>query len=426
MNTPDSLVRSFSEPPYPYDPYPIYAELREKAPIFRAEDGFWYATSYAAAEGVFRNPALGQGRGRESRIRSDPRYADSPALQTLGHMLPFMDPPDHTRLRHLIARAFTPRAVERMRIFLEHRVSELLDALEARSESHGSGDLMRDLADHVPVAVICEMLGAPGDRHRDLVSWADRLVAAVHSTTSDEELAYADEGARLFRDYVGELIEERRSRPQEDVLTGLVQAESQDDKLDAQELLSTACVFIGAGIENTKHFIGGALACLIRDREAAERGRRDAKQLARALEEVLRLDPPVQIAIPRIALEDTEIAGARISKGDRLCAVMGAANRDPAVFPNPDVFDPERVGPPHLSLALGTHFCTGAGLARLETQVAVAGFLHRFPEARLLEDPPPIRSDIRPTLRGYATLEVELGASVAVGGEGGRNRNAPR
>jgi cytochrome P450 len=268
---------------------------------------------------------------------------------------------------------------------------------------------MSDLADHVPVAAICEMLGAPGDRHRDLVSWADRLVAAVHSTVSDEELVYADEGARRFREYVGGLIEERRSRPQDDVLTALVQAESQEDKLNAQELLSTACVFIGAGIENTKHFIGSGLAWLIRDREAGEHARRDPKWLARALEEVLRLEPPVQIAIPRIALEETEITGARIPKGDRLCAVMAAANRDPDAFVNPDVFDPDRVGPPHLSLAMGTHFCTGAGLARLEAQVAVERFLARFPQACLIEEPPPIRDDIQPTLRGYATLEVELG-----------------
>lgn len=405
MNTADSLVRAFTQPPYPYDPYPLYAELRESEPIFRAEDGFWYATSYAAAESVFRDPALGQGRGRESRIRSDPRYADSPALQTLGHMLPFMDAPDHTRLRHLIARAFTPRAVEHMRDFIEHRVDELLDLLEAK----GRGDLMIDLADHVPVAAICEMLGAPGDRHRDLVSWADRLVAAVHSTVSDEELVYADEGARRFLEYVGELIEERRSRPQDDVLTGLVQAESEEDRLNAQELLSTACVFIGAGIENTKHFIGSGLAWLIRDSEAGGRCRRDPKWLAPALEEVLRLEPPVQIAIPRIALEATTIAGARISKGDRICAVMAAANRDPDAFVDPNTFDPDRVGPPHLSLAMGTHFCTGAGLARLEAQVAVGRFLSRFPQASLVEDLPPIRGDIQPTLRGYGTLEVELG-----------------
>ena len=259
MTTPDALVRALTQPPFPEDPYPLFAALRGQAPIFRAEDGFWYATSYTAAEAVFRNPALGQGRGRESRIRSDPRYADSAALQTLGHMLPFMDPPDHTRLRQLIARAFTPRAVERMRVFLERRVDGLLDVLEAK----GRGELMDDLANQVPVAVICEMLGAPGDRHADLVAWADRLVAAVHSTVSDAELAYADEGARLFRDYVGGLIDERRARPVDDLLTALVQAESEDDALDAQELLSTACVFIGAGIENTKHFIGAGLAALI-------------------------------------------------------------------------------------------------------------------------------------------------------------------
>jgi cytochrome P450 len=422
MTDPDALVRALTQPPFPDDPYPLFAALRESAPIFRAEDGFWYATSYAAAEAVFRNPALGQGRGRESRIRSDPRYADSAALQTLGHMLPFMDPPDHTRLRQLIARAFTPRAVERMRGFLERRVDALLDALAEK----GRGELMEDLANHVPVAVICEMLGAPGDRHADLVAWADRLVSAVHSTVSDAELAHADEGARRFREYVGGLIEARRSHPEDDLLTALVQAESEDDALDAQELLSTACVFIGAGIENTKHFIGNGLAALIRRNATTREGKgkngsdasrppvggsaaTDSKALSRALEEVLRLEPPVQIAIPRVALEATEVAGARIARGDRLCAVMAAANRDPAVYPDPDVFDPERVGPPNLSLAMGTHFCTGAGLARLEGLVVVERFLARFPKARLLDDSPPLRNDIRPTLRGYAALDVDLG-----------------
>lgn len=416
MTTPDDLVRALTQPPFPDDPYPLFAELRERAPIFRAEDGFWYATSYAAAEAVFRDPALGQGRGRESRIRSDPRYAESAALQTLGHMLPFMDPPDHTRLRQLIARAFTPRAVERMRGFLERHVDALLDALAGK----GRGELMQDLANHVPVAVICEMLGAPGDRHADLVAWADRLVSAVHSTVTDAELAHADEGARCFRDYVGGLIEARRSHPEDDLLTALVQAESEDDALDAQELLSTACVFIGAGIENTKHFIGGGLAALIHRRSAGADPARaagpepggtatDARALGRALEEVLRLEPPVQIAIPRIALEATEIAGARIAKGDRLCAVMAAANRDPAVYRDPDAFDPDRAGPPNLSLAMGTHFCTGAGLARLEASVTVGRFLARFPNARLTAEALAYRRDIRPTLRGLAALEVELG-----------------
>lgn len=403
--SPDALIDALMRPPYADNPYPLYAALRERAPIFRAVDGFWYASSFAAAESVFRDPALGQGRGRESRIRSDPRYADSLALQTLGHMLPFMDPPDHTRLRQKIARAFTPRAVDRMRGYLERRVDGLLEGLAARGEA----DLMAELADHVPVAVICEMLGAPADRHRDLVAWADRLVASVHPTVSDEDLAYADEGARLFREYVSGLIEERRREPQDDLLSTLVLAEREGDGLDAQELLSTACVFIGAGIENTKHYIGGCLAYLLRDRARLARVLEKPDRLPRALEEVLRLEPPVQIAIPRIALESTWIEGAKVSPGDRLLAVVAAANRDPAVYRDPDVFDPDRSGPPHLSLATGTHFCTGAGLARLEAQVTVERFLARFPTARLAEDPPPVRSDIRPSLRGYARLRVELG-----------------
>ncbi len=405
MSTLDDVVRSFMQPPYPHDPYPLYAELREAAPIFRAADGFWYASSYEASTAVFRNPALGQGRGRESRIRSDPRYAESPALQTLAFMLPFMDPPDHTRLRQLIARAFTPRAVEHMRSFLERRVDGLLDALESK----GGGDLMSELADHIPVAVICEMLGAPTDRHRDLVAWADTLVAAVHPTVSDAHLAHADGGATRFREYVGELIERRRIEPRDDLLTALVQAESGGDGLDAQELMSTVCVFIGAGIENTKHSIGAGIAWLLRHRDAVAAVPDEPKRLPRALEEVLRLEPPVQIAIPRIALEDTAICGARIAKGERVCALIAAANRDPAVFAEPERFDPAREGPPNLSLATGTHFCTGAGLARLEALVAVERFLARFPDARLLEDPPPVRQDIRPSLRGYASLRVDLG-----------------
>lgn len=401
----DTLVDALMRPPYAEVPYPLYAALRERAPIFRAADGFWYATSYAAAEAVFRNPALGQGRGSESLIRSDPRYAQSLALQTLGHMLPFMDPPDHTRLRQKIARAFTPRAVERMRAYLERRVDALLDRLALAGEA----DLMAELADHIPVAVICEMLGAPADRHRELVAWADRLVAAVHPTVSDADLAYADEGARLFREYVGGLIEERRRAPQADLLSALVEAEREGDGLDELELLSTACVFIGAGIENTKHYIGSGLAGILRVPERVAEAAASPARLARMLEEVLRLEPPVQIAIPRIALEPTQIEGARIERGDRLLAVVAAANRDPAIYREPDRFDPDRSGPPHLSLATGTHFCTGAGLARLEAQVTLERFVARFPRARLLEDPPPVRSDIRPSLRGYASLRVALG-----------------
>ena len=401
----DEVVASFMTPPYPYDPYPLYRTLRESAPVYRAGDGFWYASSYEAAAAVFRSPQLGQGSGPESRMRRDPRYGSSAALQTLAYMLPFIDPPDHTRLRQLISRGFTPRAVERMREYLERRVDSLLDALEPS----GGGDVMRDLADHIPVAVICEMLGAPDDRHSDLVEWADALVAAVHPLVSDEHLAHADVGASRFRAYVNQLIAERRAEPRDDLLTALVQAEAAGDRLDASELTSTVCVFIGAGIENTKHYIGAAIAWLLRNRDQLAQVQADPALLPAAMEEVLRLEPPVQIAVPRLVLDDTELCGAYLHKGDHVCAVVGGANRDPLAYKDPDVFDASRHGPPNLSLASGAHFCTGAGLARLEATVTVERFLVRFPHARLAEDPPPVRDDIRPSFRGYRQLLVDFG-----------------
>lgn len=400
----DAHVRSFMQPPYVADPYPAYAAVREAAPMHRCEDGLWLASSYEATTATFRSSALGQGSGPESRMRSDPRYDGSAALQTLAYMLPFIDPPDHTRLRQLISRAFTPRAVERMRLYLERRADGLLDALAA----NGGGDVMAEVADHIPVAVICEMLGAPDDRHGDLVHWADALVAAVHPTVSDEHLRHADAGAQRFRDYVDELIAARRAEPRDDLLTALVQAESEGDSLDSTELTSTVCVFIGAGIENTKHYIGACIAWLLRHQDQLARVQADPTMLASAIEEVLRLEPPVQIALPRLVLQDTEIAGVALRAGERVCPVIGAANRDPVAYPDPDTFDVGRSGPPNLSLAQGAHFCTGAGLARLEASVTVERFLRRFPHARLAEDPPPVRDDIRPSLRGYGRLLVEV------------------
>jgi len=399
-------------PPYPVDPYPSYRVLREAGPVRRDDAGVWLATTYEAALAVFRSPDLGQGRGERSRLRSDPRHDRSPALQTLGRMLPFIDPPDHTRLRALIGRAFTPRAVERLRGFVNGLADRLVDDLVARAGcpgEDGTVDVMADFADHIPVAVICELLGAPHDRHADLVEWADALVHAVHPTVDDAGLAVADEGARRFRAYVEELIAERRARPQEDLLTGLVQAEEAGDTLDGQELVSTVVVFIGAGIENTKHLIGAAIDRLLRAPDQLARVRAGEVTWTAAVEEVLRLEPPVQLALPRLALRDLEIAGVAIPAGDRVSALVASANRDPVASDRPDALDVGRTGPPNLSLASGAHYCTGAGLARLEASVAVERFLTRLPGAAVA-GPPVVRDDIRPSLRGYACLPVAIGA----------------
>jgi cytochrome P450 len=400
----DELVRAFMVGPYPDDPYPGYDALRDAAPVHASDLGVWFAASYDTCTAVLRDPRLGQGAGSQ-RLREDERFEQSPAFRTLAHMLPFIDPPDHTRLRKLISRAFTPRAVERMRAYLDDLSSGLLATLRA----NGGGDLMAEVAHHIPVAVICEMLGAPHDHHADLVRWSDDLVGAIHPTVTDEDLARANRGAAQFRAFVGELIAARRADPQDDLLTALVHAEDGGDLLTSDELVSTVVLFIGAGIENTKHYIGSCYQALLCDAALADQLRADPGLIPAFAEEVLRLEPPVQIAVPRLALADVEISGVAIPAGARVCPVIPAANRDPSVFADPGRLDLARVGPPNLSLATGPHLCAGAALARLEAHTAIAGFLRGMPDARLAEPELRYRTEGRPSLRGLAALAITVG-----------------
>jgi cytochrome P450 len=400
---PEELVAAFMAPPFADDPYPLHDALRDAAPVYRSDSGMVFASSYAACSSVFRLPQFGQGIAA-GRLRGDQRFAESPAFETLSHMLPFIDPPDHSRLRRLITRAFTPRAVERMRQYLVSLADGLLDEIAAA----GGGDMMSAYANHIPVAVICEMLGAPHDRRPDLVRWSDDLVGAVHPTVTDADLQRADEGARAFRAFALDLIASRRAEPRNDLLTALVQAEEGGDLLTSDELVSTVVLFIGAGIENTKHYIGFCIAALLERPDLADRLRGNPALLASALEEVLRLEPPVQVAVPRVVLEPTELAGVALQSGELVAIVIGGANRDPDAYEDPTRFDPTRAGPPNLSLATGPHLCAGAGLARLEAQVAVERFLTRFSGARLTIDRPPIRTQGMPSVRGYAALPVEV------------------
>ena len=191
---------------------------------------------------------------------------------------------------------------------------------------------MADVAHHIPVGVICEMLGAPHDHDRELVEWSDALVGAVHPMVDDAELVRANDGARAFREFVGELISARRAEPRDDLITALVHAESDGDLLTGDELVSTVILFIGAGIENTKHFIGSCFHALLDDRELALSVRTDPTLVAPFSEEVLRLEPPVQIAVPRLALDDVVLSGVRVPAGEQICVVVPGANRDPAVY----------------------------------------------------------------------------------------------
>ena len=399
----EDLVQGFMFGPYPDDPYPSYDALRDAAPVHRCEQGLWLVASYETCTMVLRDPRFGQGVGA-TRLHNDDRFAESPAFRTLAHMLPFIDPPDHTRLRKLISRAFTPRAVERMRSYLSDYTDDLFAAVRAKR----GGDLMADVAHHVPVAVICEMLGAPHDHHAELVEWSDDLVGAVHPMVSDEQLARADHGAAQFRAFASELIAARRAHPRDDLLTALVQAEDGGDLLTADELVSTVILFIGAGIENTKHYIGSCLQALLLDPVLAESLRTNSALLPAFAEEVLRLEPPVQVAVPRLALTDVAIGEIRIPKGASVCPVIPGANRDPAVFGDPARLDVGRDGPANLSLATGPHLCAGAALARLEAHVTIERFLEHIPDAALVSRDFAYRTEGRPSLRGLAALPVTI------------------
>jgi cytochrome P450 len=399
----EELVRSIMVGPFPDDPYPVYDALREAAPVYRSGLGLWFASSYADALTVLRDPRFGQGAGAQ-RLRDDDRFEDSPAFKTLAYMLPFIDPPDHTRLRKLITRAFTPRAVERMRAYLETLCDRLLDDVRRA----GGGNLMAEVAHHIPVGVICEMLGAPHDHDRELVEWSDALVGAVHPMVDDAELVRADEGARDFRAFVSELIAARRAEPQDDLITALVHAESDGDLLTGDELVSTVILFIGAGIENTKHYIGSCYHALLDDPALASALRADPTLVAPFAEEVLRLEPPVQIAVPRMALVDVELGGRHIPEGEQICVMVSGANREPSVYADPQRLDLARDDPANLSLATGPHLCAGAALARLEAHVAIARFVERVPDATLTSPGPTYRTEGRPSLRGLATLPVTL------------------
>ena len=399
----EELVRSIMVGPFPDDPYPVYDALREESPVYRSDLGLWFASSYAAALTVLRDARFGQGAGAQ-RLRDDDRFDDSPAFKTLAFMLPFIDPPDHTRLRKLITRAFTPRAVERMRVYLETLCDRLLDDVRRA----GGGNLMADVAHHIPVGVICEMLGAPHDHDRELVEWSDALVGAVHPMVDDAELVRADTGARDFRAFVSELIAARRAEPQDDLITALVHAESDGDLLTADELVSTVILFIGAGIENTKHYIGSCYHALLDDPSMTAAVRNDPSLIAPFAEEVLRLEPPVQIAGPRLALTDIELGGCQIPAGEQICVMVSGANRDPSVYADPMRIDLTRDDVANLSLATGPHLCAGAALARLEAHVAIERFVDRLGDATMAAAGPTYRTEGRPSLRGLATLPVTV------------------
>ncbi|MDE0653670.1 MAG: cytochrome P450 [bacterium] len=396
----DELLRRIvTDPGVIADPYPLLRELRETSPVHKLGFAdYWILTRFEDCRLVLRDQRLGKA-GAGDLV---PSLTGAPAVDAGGdRSMLFLNPPDHTRIRSLVSRAFTPRWVEELRASIEAASREFLDDLAAT----GGGDLMARLAFPLPANVISELVGIPR-AERD---WLRPLILDLAATLEPGRGATDAERAKVSRDkvraYLGELIARRRVEPADDLLSGLIAAVDGEDRLTESEMVMTVILIYGAGFETTTNLIGNMVHTLLRHPDQLACLRADRSLVPAAVEEVLRYEPPVQVD-SRYAFDDVEVAGSLVRKGCVVMTLLGAANRDPAVIEEPDRFDVGRSEIPLLSFSSGIHYCLGASLARLEGQVVLEGLLDRFETWSALEESPPWKP--RLTLRGLARLPVAL------------------
>ena len=382
------------------DPYPVYAALRERDPVHRSRlMNAWMFARHADVDAILRD---------HRNFGSDPRKGTLTARQQA--MLPapdeftmlFLDPPDHRRLRALVNKAFTPRAVEA----LEPRIRATLAALLDDIDDPGGFDLMRAVAHPLPVIVIAEMLGVPpGDRGRFAV-WSAQRARLLEPTVSPRERRAAEIATAEFDAFFRAVIEQRRAAPGDDIVSALVEAEDEGERLTERETLNMLRLLLIAGNETTTNLIGNGMLALLRNPDQLRRLREDPGLIPSAVEELLRFDSPVQATFRR-ALADCEVNGFELRRRDNLVVLVGSANRDADAFADPDRLDVGRGEAAHLSFGRGIHHCLGAPLARLEGRIVLEMLLERFPRIALGGGRPRFRKSI--VLRGLGSLPLRCG-----------------
>jgi len=388
------------------DPYPRYARLRAEAPVHRSGFGFWALTRYDDCQQVLRHPGVGKdfsGAANSLGLDAGQQAQQARFRNDHSNML-VSDPPDHTRLRGLVTRAFTPRTVETLRPSIVTLVDELLDGFGG---GEGEVEFMDALAFPLPVTVIGEMLGVPPGDRAGLRPLVRAITAVIELVVTPEAMDAATAADATLVEYFAGLVAERRAHPRDDLLTQLIEAEDKGDQLTERELISTAILLFAAGFETTTHLLGNGLLALLRHPDQLDRLRADRSLLKTGVEELLRYDSPVQIAA-RTAYEDLTVDGHLIEAGSTVLCLLGAANRDPARYSDPDRLDVGRAEGAPLSFGSGIHFCLGAALARLEGQIVLDRLLDRFSTIELRRDHPTHRDSL--TLRGLTDLRVRFGA----------------
>ena len=404
MPFPDGSLASFdlrALPPAFYDdPYPFYRALREDDPVRLMPDGSYFLTRYADLEAVYKDTRT---FSSDKKVEFQPKYGDSLLYQHHTTSLVFNDPPLHTRVRRLIVGALSPRAIGAMERELVELVDRLLDAAERRGEI----DLIENFAAAIPVEIIGNLLGVPHADRGPLRSWSLAILGALEPVLSPAVFARGNAAVRDFLDYLASLVAERRGRlgdPENDVLTRLIQGEQSGERLSESELLHNCIFILNAGHETTTNLIGNGLHLLLEWPEERRRLVESPGLIGTAIEEFLRFESSNQLG-NRITAVDTSLGGKALPVGTRVTLCIGAANRDPAHFADPDRLDVGRTPNRHLAFGSGPHLCAGLNLARLEGRVAISRFLARFPGYRLAAGP--VRGG-RARFRGFLSLRARL------------------
>ena len=388
------------------DPYPYYSLMREEARVSRTSFGPYCVNGYAECQAVLRDPRLGRGVGIEDAsmgILGDDDGRRNEFFDAGQHNMLMADPPDHTRLRRLVSRSFTPRQVERLRPAVHELVDSLLDDLAGRGEV----EFMSEFALPLPMAVIGELVGVPAEDRALLQPKVRAAARGIEPVLSNEEIDAAMVAITELGGYFEDFLAERRRQPRDDLMSALGEAGENDDRLTDDEVVSTAILLFSAGFETTTNLIGNGLLALLRHPDQMADWRAHPEIAPSAVEELLRFDSPVQFNL-RAALEPADLVGEPLERGDRIIVLQGAANRDPEQFDRPEELDLRRSPNTPLSFGWGIHHCIGAALARMEGEIAFNALLRRFRSIELRDREPQWRPGF--TLRGLQSFPLRVTA----------------